>query len=250
MSLRMVTSLPESCSGDIYAGVPLRTSGPADVVGDAGQSEIRDHDLPTPIEHDVGGFQVAMQNALGMGRCQSGTKMACDVERFVGWKASDPPQQGSEIFAVDVLHGEERLAVDVAHVVHPANIGMGDPSRHPHFVAEAFQQTFVAGGFVRQKLHRDALSERQVVGAVNLAHAAFAEQRNDPVASGQKAPGKKSSFIQQVFGRTGGPGGRWSRRRRRSRRQRRSRGGKVERCHIIGIRSRPSAGGAKGDVVW
>jgi hypothetical protein len=175
--------------------------------------------------------------------------MACYVERFVGWKPPDPPQQGSQILAVDVLHGEERLAVDVAHVVHPANIGMRDPSRHPHFVAEPFQRTLVAGGFVRQKLHRDTLPKRQVVGAVHLAHAAFAEQSDDAVASGQKAPGR-NDLRSAVFGGAGGPRGRWSRRRRRSRRQRRSRSGKVERCHIIGIRRRPSAGGAKGDVVW
>ena len=131
--------------------------------------------------------------------------MACDVQRFVRWKPADAPQQGSEIFTIDILHGEEGLAVDIAHVVHAANVGMGDPPRHPHLVAKAFEQGFVAGGFVGQKLHGDALSERQVVGAVNLTHAAFAEQRDDTVAPGQKAPGKETTFIQQIFGGTRGP---------------------------------------------
>ena len=35
------------------------------------------------------------------------------------------------------------------------------------------QQAFVAGGFFRKKLQRHGLAERQIVGAVDFAHATF-----------------------------------------------------------------------------
>ena len=46
-----------------------------------------------------------------------------------------------------------------------------------------------AGG---QELQRDRLAERQVVGAVHLAHAAAAEQRDDAVAAGDDRPGREA----------------------------------------------------------
>ena len=42
----------------------------------------------------------------------------------------------------------------------------------------------VGGDAVGQELQRDRLIEREVVGAVHLAHAAAAEQRDEPVAAG------------------------------------------------------------------
>ena len=128
----------------------------ADVVGDSRQAKIGDHDLAAAVEHDVGRLQVAMQNALGVGRGQSGAKLARDVERFVRRQPADAPQQRSQVFAIDVLHGEKCLAVDFADVVHAANIGMGNPPRDPHFVAKAFEQAFVACGFVGQKFQATA----------------------------------------------------------------------------------------------
>ena len=98
-------------------------------------------------------------------------------------KAADTPQQGGQVFAVHVLHGEEGVAVHFTHVVHAADVGMRDAARNPYFVAETFQQAFVARGFFGEELERDGLAESKVVGAVNLAHATFAEQGDDAVAA-------------------------------------------------------------------
>jgi hypothetical protein len=67
------------------------------------------------------------------------------------------------------------MAVDLPDVIHPANIGMRNSPCHPHFIAKAFEQCLVAGGFVGKKLHSDRLSERQIIGAIDLTHAAFSK---------------------------------------------------------------------------
>jgi hypothetical protein len=88
---------------------------------------------------------------------------------------------------------------------------------HPHFITKAFDQAIVARGFVGKKFQSDTLAERQIIRAVDLAHAAFSEQGDDAVARRHQPPRKKSTFVQRIFGGTGGPR---RGRRRRSRRQR------------------------------
>ena len=90
------------------------------------------------------------------------------------------------------------VTVDVAHVIDAANVGMRNPARDAHFVAKAFQQTFVARGFIRKKFQRHGLSQREVVGAVNFAHAAFAQQRDNAVAAGQQSAGQKASLVRTI----------------------------------------------------
>jgi hypothetical protein len=91
------------------------------------------------------------------------------------------------------------VAVDFADVVDPADVGVRDPPRNAHFILEALEQSLVACGLVWKKLEGYGLAESEIVGAVNLAHPAFSEQRNDAVAPGQQAPRKESAFV-QVFG--------------------------------------------------
>ena len=151
---------------------------------------------PRPSSMMLAGFKSRCRTPLVWAAAKSGAEMARDVERFVGRKPSDAAQQRSEILAVDILHGEKCLAVDLAHVIHAANIGMGHSPRHSHFVAKAFEQPLIAGGFVGKKLHRDGLAERQIVRAVDLAHAAFAQQSDDAVARRDQPSGKESAFVQ------------------------------------------------------
>ena len=58
-----------------------------------------------------------------------------------------------------------------------------------HFVAEAVERLRVVRRGLGQKLERDRLVERQVVGAINFAHAALSEQGDDAVAAAQQNAG-------------------------------------------------------------
>ena len=174
------------------------------LIGDTRQAEISDHDLPASIEHDVRGLQVAVEHAFGVGGGQSGAELAGDIERLIFGQTADAAQQRREILAIDVFHGEEGVALDVAHVVDAANVGMRNPPRDPHFIFETLQQTLIAGGFIGKKLERHRLAEREVVGAIHLAHAAFSQQSNDAIATSQQAAGYEAAFA-EIFRRTRGP---------------------------------------------
>jgi hypothetical protein len=55
------------------------------------QAEICNHHLPPAIEHDVGWLQIAVQHALGMGRGQTGAKLARDFQSLVRGQAPNTP---------------------------------------------------------------------------------------------------------------------------------------------------------------
>src|ERR1700722_16844439 len=147
-----------------------------------------------------------MQHTLRMRGSQSRAKLPRDFNGFILGQSADAAEKGREIFAIDVLHRVKSLAVDFTYVVYTTHIRMRNSARHPHFVTKSLEQSFVAGRFIGKKFHRYLLSERQVVGAIDLAHAAFAQQRDDAIASGDQASGKKASFIDQVVGGTRRPG--------------------------------------------
>ena len=209
MSLLVRDFFPGQLFGSHVGGSAAANFVAADIVGDPGETEVGDHNLAAPVEHNVGRFQIAVQYALGVSRGESGTKLSRNVERLVGRKTADAPQQGSEVFAIDVLHGEESLAIDVADIVDAAYIGMRDTTRDPHFIAKAFEQAFIAGRLIGQKLQRNGLSESEIVSAINLAHAAFAQQCDDAVPRCHQPARKEASFVQEVFGGTRRTGGRF-----------------------------------------
>ena len=100
---------------------------------------------------------------------------ASSIARSCG-KAADAPEQRRQILAVDVLHRQERVAFELADVVDAADVRMRHLPRHPHFGVELREARGIAIHGLGQELERDRLAELQVVGAVDLAHAALAER--------------------------------------------------------------------------
>lgn len=66
---------------------------------------------------------------------EPGRELTGDLESFVDREAADAAQEARQILAVDVLHAQEALAVDLADVENPANIGMGDLACQADFPA-------------------------------------------------------------------------------------------------------------------
>ncbi len=111
--------------------------GTGDLAGDSSQAEIREEHLAAAIEHHVVGLQIAMEDALLMSRGEAGAQLTRDLLGFVGGEAPDAPQQGTEIFAIHVLHGEEEVAAGLAQVVHAAHVGMRNLPGRADLIAEA-----------------------------------------------------------------------------------------------------------------
>ncbi len=144
------------------------------LVGEPGQAEVGHDYLTAAVEHDVGGLQVAMEYAFGMGSGQARAELSRDVGCFVLRQTPDAAQQGRQVFAIDIFHREKRVAIDFADVIHAADVRMRDPARDADFVAEALEEIFVASCLFGKKLERDWLAERKVICPIDFSHAAFA----------------------------------------------------------------------------
>ena len=172
----------------------MRTSAPLNLVRQARQAKIGQQHVAARVQHDVAGLEIAMQDSLFVRRRQPRAQFAGDLDTLVGGKAADPANQRRQILPVHVFHRKEHLAFDLAEIVNAADVGMRNLARDANFVAEARQSGFIAGDALGQKLERDWLLERQVVGAVDLAHSAFAEQRDDAIALREQRSGRKPAF--------------------------------------------------------
>src|SRR5262249_49058838 len=85
------------------------------------------------------------------------------------------------ILSVHVFHRKERVPLKLADVVHAADVRMRHLPRHAHFGVELRQPRRVAIHLLGQELQRDRLAELQVVGAIDLAHAAAPEPSDDAI---------------------------------------------------------------------
>ena len=129
---------------------------------------------------------------------EPGADLPRDLERAVLREAADAAEQRREILAVHVLHRQERVAVDLADVVDAADVRVRHLARHPHFGVELRQPRGIAIDVRRQELQRDRLTELQIVGAVDLAHAAAAEAADDAVAAAEEGAGREAAVIDRA----------------------------------------------------
>ena len=101
----------------------------------------------------------------------------------------------SEVFTVDVLHRQEVAAVGLRDVEDPADIGMRDLERHPDFGQEPLKPFGVALDVAREEFERDSLTELEIIGAIDLAHAAAAEQAHHAVPAGENGAREEPAAV-------------------------------------------------------
>ena len=90
-----------------------------------GQAEVEDLDQPTFGDHDVGGLQISMQDTQAVRCRQTVGDLDADRQNQIG--AHRPPSdQFLEVLARDVLHGDERPSLILAHFIDRADVGVLD----------------------------------------------------------------------------------------------------------------------------
>ena len=89
------------------------------------------------------------------------------------------------------------MAIDFSHVVHAAHIGMGNAPGNADLIAEPFEELSLTGIFFGQKLERHRLAEREVIGAIDLAHAALPQQRDNAVTAHDQTARKETPLVQR-----------------------------------------------------
>ena len=147
--------------------------------GLAGQAEVEKLDGAIGQDEDVLRFQIAVDDAAFVRGAQSGSDLPRDADRLVDGHRSK--QLRAQRPAREQLADDERHALLIADVEDRERVWMGERRDDPGLAAEAIERRRIE--WAPQHLDRHLASESRVGGAVDLAHAARADQREDAVGT-------------------------------------------------------------------
>jgi hypothetical protein len=139
---------------------------------------------PRPVDHDVGRLQISVQHPLLVSRRQTRAKLLGNLDALVPGQTPDAAQQTFQILAVDVLHRQKVLAIHLVDVIDPANVGMSELPGQAHLAQKQLKAPRALGDAARQEFERHRMTELQVIGAIDLSHAAPAGEGHDAIAAG------------------------------------------------------------------
>jgi hypothetical protein len=161
--------------GSHVSRCPGAVAASGEFISQAREAEVGDAYATPAVDHDVRGFEVAMQHAVFVGGCETEAKLTGDLNGLLFTRATHARQNVGQILAVDVLHRKEYVPIDLADVIHPAHVGVGNLPGVAYFATKTVHGGRVASDFFGQKLQRDRLTQFQVIRAIDLAHAAASE---------------------------------------------------------------------------
>src|SRR5579864_2279439 len=139
-----------------------------------------------------------MNDAAFVSCCQSGADLARDFDSFVCGKPSDAADDGSKVFAINVLHREKRNAINIANIKNAANIGMRNLARNTHFGMKTGQSCGILRKGLRKKLDSHNLAKPQIFSAINLTHSTASSERNNAIAFGDDLSGNKAAATNRI----------------------------------------------------
>ena len=133
------------------------------------------------VEQHVGGLHVAMHKTARVGRIQGARHLRDDADR-VRRVQTAALQALLEVTPLDVAHGDEEDVLGRPGLVDRDDVRMVDRRGQLRLAQEAVTERLVLGEARSQQLERDLPLEPQILGQVDDAHAAQAQQRLDPIA--------------------------------------------------------------------
>ena len=144
-------------------------------------------------QHDVGGLEIAVDDALPMRLVEGVGDLGRDLQRLVE-RERPLLEAGGERLPVEMRHDEEVRAVGVADVVDAADMRMIERRDGARLALEPRAQVGIAGDVRREDLDGDAAIEPRVAGFVDFAHAASTQRADDFIRTETRASGERHGF--------------------------------------------------------
>jgi len=165
------------------AGFALCDRGGTRGIGICGyfrEAEIENFGVAEFGDKDIGGLDVAMNDAAGVSGLEAGGDVDGNVEEFIGIERL-VTQEMLESEAIEKFHGDESLAVLLTDIVNGADIRMIEGGSGLRFALEAGEGLWIEGDFGRKEFEGDKAVQAGVFGFVDNAHATTAEFFEDAV---------------------------------------------------------------------
>ena len=158
-------------------------------VGQAGDAEIGDLHVVTRLDHDVGGLDVAMDDAMAVGEVERLRDLRSQGGRAVHRQSPRRVQLAVQAHAVDELHGQVAHPIELADVVDGHDVGVLEPGGDHGFALEAVHEIGLAEPGRGQALQADGLDrdhavQRAVPGLVDRAERPGTQRLHDLVTPG------------------------------------------------------------------
>ena len=145
-----------------------------------GEAEVEDLDLAVVRDEHVLGLQVAVDDALLVGRRQPVRDLGADLDGLAqGQRAAGNAL--AQRLAFEQLRDDVGGALVVTRVVDREDVGMVEQARGAGLLLEAAQPVGVGREGAGQDLDRHVARQARVAGAVDLAHSARAQESGDLV---------------------------------------------------------------------
>jgi hypothetical protein len=145
-----------------------------------GQAEVEDFGVTAGGDENIGRFDVAMNDSLGVGGVQRVGEV--DAERKEGFHFQGAP--GDVVLqrrAFQKLHGNVRFSILFADVVDGADVGMIQGRRCLGFALKPGERLWVSCDVFGEELERDETMEASILGFVDDAHTAATELLDDAI---------------------------------------------------------------------
>ncbi len=133
-------------------------------------------------DQDIGGLHVAVHERLRMRGVEGLPDLPDDARGGVRFEHAAAGDEGLEVGALDVVHGDEEVPVVLARLKHRDHVRVPDRRGQSRLALEADAEAVVLRELVGDQLERDEAVEVDVDGAKDHAHPAASGHGLDAVA--------------------------------------------------------------------
>ena len=123
-----------------------------------------------------------MHHAFAMSDFQGAADLKNDAGSLVGWQLTLFIEDSTEILPLQILHRDELEAVRLTKIENADDVAVCDLAGEDEFLLEAPQHFRIGGKFGANDFQCDQTLKFNIVGFVNRAHSALAQERDDFIA--------------------------------------------------------------------
>ena len=138
------------------------------------QTEVEDFDAIVASDEDVVGLEIAVDDAFFVGGGEAFGDVESVLDQFAARKSSGG-QNFAKRLAFEKFGDKKADAVLLPDVVNSEDVGMIQRAQDFRLMLETMKAVGIRGESGGQNFQSDRAIETRVTGAINLAHAACAE---------------------------------------------------------------------------